>query len=75
MVKLQDRINAELENILRVLEQLPDPGQLNSLSYLELAGVAALLHLLGAPLLSASGRASLGRRRCPGRAALRRLAP
>lgn len=44
MVKLSDRVNAELENIQQVLNQFPKSGQLRKLSGLELAGAAALLH-------------------------------
>ena len=44
MAKLNDRIEAELENIQQVLKQFPPASKLSSLSTLELAGVATLLH-------------------------------
>jgi len=44
MAELRDRIEAEEENIHQVLERLPVSGKLESLSELELAGTAALLH-------------------------------
>ena len=44
MANLSDRIDAELENIKQVLGQFPKHNDLNKLSTLELAGVAALLH-------------------------------
>jgi len=42
--KLSRRINAELENIDEVLEEMPSYEKLPYLSTLELAGAAALLH-------------------------------
>ena len=39
-----EKIEAELENIERVLADLPKPESLTELSSLELAGVAALIH-------------------------------
>ena len=44
MAKTREKIEAELENIERVLADLPDQERLEKLSTLELAGVAALLH-------------------------------
>jgi len=44
MANLAARVNAELENIKQVLQQLPPAEKLAGLSQLELAGVAALLH-------------------------------
>lgn len=44
MEKLADRIEAEIENINKTLEKLPNHKKLHYLSVLELAGVAALLH-------------------------------
>lgn len=44
MADVREKITAELENIERVLEQLPGPDSIAKLSSLELAGVAALLH-------------------------------
>jgi hypothetical protein len=44
MAELRERVAAELENIDRVIAQLPDVHSLASLSDLELAGMAALLH-------------------------------
>ena len=46
MAEVRERVAAELENIDRVIAQLPDVHSLASLSELELAGVAALLHSL-----------------------------
>ena len=42
--KLKDKIEIDLENIDRVLAELPDHEILSQLSVLELAGVATLLH-------------------------------
>lgn len=42
--KLSERINAELENIDEVFNELPSHEKLPNLSALELAGTAALLH-------------------------------
>ncbi len=44
MANLNDRVDAEFENIERVLKELPSAARLSSLSHLELGGVAALLH-------------------------------
>ncbi len=44
MVKLHDRIEAELDNIQEVLNRLPSAHKLSSIKELELAGVATLLH-------------------------------
>lgn len=44
MADIREHILAEFENIDRVLEQLPSSKDLPSLSTLELAGVAALVH-------------------------------
>ena len=42
--KLSKRINAELENIDEIFNELPSYEKLPNLSTLELAGAAALLH-------------------------------
>ena len=44
MASLQDKINFDIENIDRVLAELPNHNVLPKLSILELAGVATLLH-------------------------------
>ncbi|MBN1795787.1 MAG: hypothetical protein JW804_03870 [Sedimentisphaerales bacterium] len=44
MADAREKIEAELENIERVLADLPKPDSLKQLSSLELAGVAALIH-------------------------------
>jgi uncharacterized protein YutE (UPF0331/DUF86 family) len=44
MVDAREKIDAELQNIERVLAELPGPNSLKRLSSLELAGVAALIH-------------------------------
>lgn len=44
MADLSQKILAEFENIDEILEELPDASNLSSLSTLELAGVAALIH-------------------------------
>jgi uncharacterized protein YutE (UPF0331/DUF86 family) len=44
MDKLSQKINAELENIDEVFNEIPSHTKLPYLSVLELAGVAALLH-------------------------------
>jgi len=44
MGTLSDRVEAELENVERALAELPAGQTCSSLSRLELAGVAALLH-------------------------------
>lgn len=44
MADFQQRIEAELENIQKVLSRLPRSKVLSELSELELAGIAALVH-------------------------------
>ena len=44
MANTREKIEAEFENIERVLADLPEPDFLKKLSSLELAGVAALIH-------------------------------
>jgi uncharacterized protein YutE (UPF0331/DUF86 family) len=44
MANAREKIEAELENIERVLADLPKPDSLKNLSPLELAGAAALIH-------------------------------
>ena len=44
MADLRERIEAEFENIEKVLAELPKSEELPNLSVLELAGTAALLH-------------------------------
>ena len=44
MAKLNDRVEAELAIIQEVLNRLPAAQRLSSINYLELAGVATLLH-------------------------------
>ncbi len=44
MASLIEAIEAELENVRGVLSALPDKDRLVRLSYLELAGSAALIH-------------------------------
>lgn len=44
MANAREKIEAEIENIERVLADLPSPDSLKQLSSLELAGVAALIH-------------------------------
>jgi len=44
MAELHEYIEAELENIDRVVSELPDSDSLAKLSALELAGVGALVH-------------------------------
>lgn len=44
MAPLNERIEAEIENIERALSQLPNSAKCGELSTLELAGVAAFLH-------------------------------
>ena len=44
MVRLSQKIEAELENIDEILNEMPSHSSLSLLSTLELAGVAALLH-------------------------------
>jgi uncharacterized protein YutE (UPF0331/DUF86 family) len=44
MAEVHKRVEAELENIERVVAELPDNDSLPNLSSLELAGVATLIH-------------------------------
>lgn len=44
MAEVHERVEAELENIKRVVAELPDDDSLAGISSLELAGVAALIH-------------------------------
>ena len=44
MAKVRERVEAEFENIERVIAELPGSSLLSSLSLLELAGVATLIH-------------------------------
>lgn len=44
MADVKERVLAEEDNVSRVLAELPSPGELSTLSDLELAGTAALLH-------------------------------
>jgi uncharacterized protein YutE (UPF0331/DUF86 family) len=44
MADAKEKIEAELENIERVLADLPKPDSLKKLSSLEIAGAAALIH-------------------------------
>jgi uncharacterized protein YutE (UPF0331/DUF86 family) len=44
MADINEKVAAELENIERVLADIPKPDSLKQLSSLELAGVAALIH-------------------------------
>jgi uncharacterized protein YutE (UPF0331/DUF86 family) len=44
MANAREKIEAELQNIERVLADLPGPDSIERLSSLELAGVAALIH-------------------------------
>jgi hypothetical protein len=44
MADVRERIEAEDENIRRVLSQLPSSSELTGLTELELAGTTALLH-------------------------------
>jgi uncharacterized protein YutE (UPF0331/DUF86 family) len=44
MPTLSEKIEAEIENINRVLQEIPDYKSLPTLSLLELAGVATFLH-------------------------------
>lgn len=44
MANLRDKIEAELENIDRLFEEIPASENLSDLSTLELAGVATLLY-------------------------------
>lgn len=44
MAKVRERVEAEFENIERVIAELPNSSLLPRLSSLELAGVASLIH-------------------------------
>ena len=44
MAELKECLEAELENIQKILSQLPPVSKFSSLNGLELAGVAALIH-------------------------------
>jgi len=44
MAGVRERVEAEFENIERVIAELPDSNMLSSLSSLELAGLATLVH-------------------------------
>jgi len=44
MAKVHEQVEAEFENIERVVAELPGSNLLANLSSLELAGVAALIH-------------------------------
>jgi len=44
MANVRERVEAEFENIERVVAELPDGSMLPGLSSLELAGVATLIH-------------------------------
>jgi hypothetical protein len=44
MAKVRELVEAELENVERVVAEFPDSDSLPSLSSLELAGAAALIH-------------------------------
>lgn len=44
MAEVHERVEAEMENIKRVVAELPSSESLPNLSPLELAGVAALIH-------------------------------
>ena len=44
MTSLRERVEAEFENIERVLAELPEKQSYSELSILELAGVSTLLH-------------------------------
>jgi len=44
MAEVRERVEAEFENIERVVAQLPAESSLSGLSFLELAGVATLIH-------------------------------
>jgi hypothetical protein len=44
MVKLSEKIKAELENIDEIFKEIPISSNLSQISNLELAGVAAFLH-------------------------------
>jgi uncharacterized protein YutE (UPF0331/DUF86 family) len=44
MAKIHEYVEAELENIQRVIAELPDEDSVEKLSTLELAGAASLIH-------------------------------
>jgi hypothetical protein len=44
MAEVRELVEAELENIERVVAEFPDSDSLPNLSSLELAGAAALIH-------------------------------
>jgi len=44
MAKLKDKIEAEYENIDKLIHEIPEKNKLPFLRFLELAGVATLLH-------------------------------
>lgn len=44
MAEVREQVEAEFENIERVVAQLPAESSLSGLSFLELAGVATLIH-------------------------------
>ncbi len=44
MVKLKDKIEAEYENIDKLIAELPQKNELPFLQFLALAGVATVLH-------------------------------
>jgi hypothetical protein len=44
MADMKEKVEAEYENITRLLDEMPDKERLPYLSFLELAGVATLLH-------------------------------
>lgn len=44
MADLKEKVEAEYENINRLIDEMPDKEKLPYLSFLELAGVATLLH-------------------------------
>lgn len=44
MTEINEYVEAEFENVERILEELPAPASLETLSSLELSGTAALVH-------------------------------
>jgi len=44
MAKVHEQVEAEFENIERILKEIPESESLPNLSNLELAGLAALIH-------------------------------
>lgn len=44
MVNLKDKVQAEYENIDKLIDELPAKDELPFLQFLELAGVATILH-------------------------------